>query len=86
VVIGIGLYKLNQYITVQWGLLMVRIGGFAGPVGWAVGAISGVISIPSISSVTQAIFGCFLQGKKGIEFGLIYCKWGWPYGIDASAK
>lgn len=87
VVIGIGLYRLTQYIKVQWGLLMVRLGSFVGgAVGGALGVIAWIISLPSISSVSYAIFECFMQGKRGIDFGLKYSRWGWPYAIAADPK
>lgn len=87
IIIGMGLYKLRQYILIQWGNLMLKLGSFVGgAVGWALGVIATLISFPTVQSVGKAIYDCFMQGKKGIEFSLMYSRWGWPYGIDGTPR
>ncbi len=86
VIIGIGIYKLRQYLLAQWAFLMIRIGSWAGPVGWAIAAAATLIGLPTVGSLAVAIYDAFQQRKGGIEITLKRNYWGIPYRIESHAK
>lgn len=86
-IVAIGLYKLKVLITAKMGLLGAKLGSFWGPV--AAGALSFVFSASGLvvgGEIANALWDCYWQGKKGIEFGVKRNRWGYVYGLDIYAK
>ena len=80
-IIGIGIYKLAQTITLQGAKLGSWIGGFIGGlIGKAVGAL---IGLAAVGSVALKIADALIQGK-GINVDWKKTWFGMPYWVDLS--
>lgn len=69
------------------GLLGAKLGSFWGSAASLVlGAIFSASGWLVVGDTVDALWDCYWQGKKGIEFGFKINKWGYVYGLDIYAK